>query len=500
MQTTSKPYTAGRHSVPYSSTPTDMPAPPNQPKSASNPASPNRTASNRTASNRTASNPTASNPTVPSPAVPNPMIPPQSASNYMTVSPGNPAKQPNGVSEMSGSNQQGSYSAEQLTNSAYYSPSALESFPDNKPADILVVDDTHANLRLLTTVLSEKGYTVRPAPSGALALAAAKTSPPDLILLDINMPEMDGYEVCQRLKMDEKTSNIPVIFISAMDDIADKMQAFRVGGVDYIAKPFQVEEVLARVRTHLSLQKLQNELQWKNQQLEDLLNEKDELLGIVAHDLKNPLTSIQLTINPILQRLDTFSRTELQNRLSRIRDSVSNMNSIIKHLLDANRIESRKLVVKTNPTDVNMIAEQVIKSYQPRAMSKQIELTAQFEPALPFALVDTTLWKQVVDNLVSNAIKYSPNNTVVWVRTYSLEGQVYCEVQDQGQGFTQDDMGMLFRKFTKLSAKPTGGESSTGLGLYIVKRLIDSMNCRIWAESLGKNQGSRFVVELPKAV
>ena len=206
------------------------------------------------------------------------------------------------------------------------------------------------------------------------------------------IPGIDGFETCRRLKADDRTTSIPVIFMTALTSTEDKVTGFEAGSVDYITKPFQVEEVLARVRTHLALQKLQNELKWKNQQLEDLLNEKDELLGIVAHDLKNPLTSIQLTINPILQRIDTFSRTELQNRLSRIRDSVSNMNSIIKHLLDANRIESRKLVVKTNPTDVNMIAEQVIKSYQPRALSKQIELTTQFETALPFALVDTTFF------------------------------------------------------------------------------------------------------------
>src|SRR5689334_13948607 len=128
---------------------------------------------------------------------------------------------------------------------------------DNSKVNILVVDDTLENLRLLVDILEEQGYEVRPAPNGKLALSGAQGLPPDLILLDIMMPDMDGYQVCSKLKADERTKNIPVIFISAVNEIIDKVKAFEVGGVDYITKPFQVEEVLARVETHLALQGLQ---------------------------------------------------------------------------------------------------------------------------------------------------------------------------------------------------------------------------------------------------
>jgi sigma-B regulation protein RsbU (phosphoserine phosphatase) len=139
---------------------------------------------------------------------------------------------------------------------------------EHSKSDILIVDDTPANLQLLSKILSEQGYRVRPVPNGSMALSVAQVEPPDLILLDIRMPEMDGYTVCEHLKADEKTSDTPIIFISALDATQEKVRAFRVGGLDYITKPFQVEEVLARVETHLALRKLQTQLQEANTKME----------------------------------------------------------------------------------------------------------------------------------------------------------------------------------------------------------------------------------------
>ena len=139
--------------------------------------------------------------------------------------------------------------------------------PTPARADILIVDDTPANLRLLAGILAEQGYKIRPASNGQMALLAAQAQPPDLVLLDIMMPEMDGYQVCRMLKANERTRDIPVIFISALDETLDKVTAFLIGGVDYITKPFQVEEVLARVETHLTIARLHRELQHKNQEL-----------------------------------------------------------------------------------------------------------------------------------------------------------------------------------------------------------------------------------------
>lgn len=185
----------------------------------------------------------------------------------------------------------------------------------NYKANILVVDDTPANLRLLVGMLTEKGYKVRPVMDGELALTGAKAIPPDLILLDINMPKMNGYEVCEKLKENELTREIPVIFISALDDVLDKVQAFQAGGVDYVTKPFQVEEVLMRVETHLAIRQLQRSLTAKNQDLETIVHQLQntqeqliqsekmaalgQLVAGIAHEINTPLGAIRSSVENI---------------------------------------------------------------------------------------------------------------------------------------------------------------------------------------------------------
>ncbi|MEG5034282.1 response regulator [Microcoleus sp. AT3-D2] len=194
--------------------------------------------------------------------------------------------------------------------------------PRTNRANILVVDDTPENLRLLAGILSEKGYQVRPVPNGKLALSAAQKIPPDLVLLDIMMPEMDGYQVCQQLKASEITKDIPVIFISAINDVLDKVKAFAVGGVDFITKPFQVEEVLARIETHLKICSLQQTLQEKNQDLATALHQLQatqehliqsekmaalgQLIAGIAHEINTPLGIIGSSINNIANFSDEF--------------------------------------------------------------------------------------------------------------------------------------------------------------------------------------------------
>ncbi len=191
--------------------------------------------------------------------------------------------------------------------------------------NILVVDDTPANLRLLAGILNGKGYKVRPVPNGELALSAARGMPPDLILLDIMMPEMNGYEVCEKIKADERTRDIPVIFISAINDVLDKVKAFAVGGVDYITKPFQMEEVLVRVETHLAMCHLQNKLKQKNEELTLTLEQLKEtqnhlvqsekmaalgqLIAGIAHEINTPLGAIRSSIGNITNFLDNNLET-----------------------------------------------------------------------------------------------------------------------------------------------------------------------------------------------
>ncbi|MGB3265360.1 MAG: response regulator [Microcoleus sp.] len=197
--------------------------------------------------------------------------------------------------------------------------------PSTDRGNILVVDDTPANLRLLAGILNGNGYKVRPVPSGELALSAAKGMPPDLILLDIMMPEMNGYEVCEKIKADDRTRDIPVIFISAINDVLDKVKAFAVGGVDYITKPFQMEEVLVRVETHLAMCHLRKKLQQKNDELTVTLDELHatqhqliqsekmaalgQLIAGIAHEINTPLGAIRSSIGNITSFLDNNLET-----------------------------------------------------------------------------------------------------------------------------------------------------------------------------------------------
>jgi two-component system sensor histidine kinase/response regulator len=174
-----------------------------------------------------------------------------------------------------------------------------DSVEGQRRGSILVVDDTPANLRLLTGMLKEQGYRVRPAPNGRLALQAVRAEAPDLILLDINMPEMNGYETCEALKADEAYADIPVIFISALTETSDKIQAFQTGGVDYVTKPFQFEEVQARVEAHLTLFRLKRELEEKYRQLKELEQLRDSLTHMIVHDLRSPLTGTLTTLQLI---------------------------------------------------------------------------------------------------------------------------------------------------------------------------------------------------------
>ena len=226
---------------------------------------------------------------------------------------------------------------------------------------ILIVDDTPDNLRLLSKTLSEQGYEVQCAINGKLALMAVKHEPPDLILLDIKMPEMDGYEVCERLKMQEETAAIPVIFLSALDDVFDKVKAFTVGGVDYITKPFQVEEVFARIENQLTIRRLQQQLQNKNIKLEQLNQELkrsnrdlEEFAYVVSHDLQQPLQTITGFAELLLALKSEINlEQEAEEYVSPILEEGIRMQELIKNLLEYSRVGTKKR--NFEPTDCQEI-------------------------------------------------------------------------------------------------------------------------------------------------
>lgn len=361
--------------------------------------------------------------------------------------------------------------------------------------NVLLVDDTLDNLRLLSSILSDQGYKVRSVIRGSMALTAVQASPPELILLDITMPEMSGYEVCQRLKQDPKTAEIPVIFISALDDIVDKVKAFGVGGIDYISKPFHLEEVLARVNTHITLGRQRQALQQQKQEIANLSQLKDRLLSTVSHDLKSPLTVI-LGLSKLMQAtLELGDLTQQREMLARIQASGEKMLNLVTDLLDLSRIEEG-MQLQLEPIDLVTLIQHQVLAIEFSARQKQISIRVLL-PDQPLRVqADTRRIEQVLGNLLSNAIKYTPSQGQITISTEVTPPWVKVHVQDTGFGIPANALERIFDRFYRVDLPQHQQETGTGLGLAIAKEIMTQHKGDLTVSSkLG--QGSTFTLALP---
>jgi two-component system sensor histidine kinase/response regulator len=381
---------------------------------------------------------------------------------------------------------------------------------------ILIVDDTPANLLLLSQLLAQHGYETRAANSGVHALAAIQASPPDLILLDIMMPEMSGYEVCEQLKADEQTRDIPVVFLSALDSTEDKVQAFTVGGVDYITKPFQAQEVLARVQTHLALRNLQKNLQQKILERDKLIAELDAYAHTVAHDLKNPLSVIVGFIR-LLQDGGEMSGPEPQEILERIEQGGLKMQNIIDELLLLSSVrEMTEDIIQ--PLDMAHVVAEATKRMAHLTRQHQADVILPPDKNWPAVLGYGPWVEEVWINYISNALKYggkpprielgfgewanqrisesAPTRPLAYSPTRSFaDSHIRFWVRDNGPGLSSEEQERLFTPFERLHQARAEGH---GLGLSIVQRIIGKLGGQVGVESQ-TGQGSMFWFSLPDA-
>jgi len=346
-------------------------------------------------------------------------------------------------------------------------------------ATILIVDDTPANLLLLERTLTGRGYKVKPAPCGKLAIQSARSDPPDLILLDIAMPEMNGYEVCTQLKADAALKDIPVIFISALDQTIDKVKAFSVGGVDYVTKPFQLEEVHARVRTHLQLHRLEKL--------------RDDLTHMVVHDLRNPLTIIFGFLDSL--EFDETQKLSASNQtlVTLARRSAEDLLNMIGSILDVSKMGSGEMKLRGELCNLENLLRVVLSANQPLTGQRTVTLDAWEPPHTVTA--DVGLIRRVLQNLLSNALNYTPAGGNVHIFVTPSEKEIRITVTDTGPGIAPEYHERIFEKFGQVENREN--RLGTGLGLTFCKMAIESHGGRIGVDSeLGK--GSSFWFALPR--
>jgi two-component system, sensor histidine kinase and response regulator len=362
---------------------------------------------------------------------------------------------------------------------------------------VLIVDDIPANIQLVASILRPENYDLNFAQNGIDALQLLSQRPFDLILLDLHMPEMDGFQVCEKLKENPDLKEIPVIFLTAISETDQIVKGLRMGAVDYITKPFEPLELLARVRTQLALKAAWDKIRWQNKELERLNTEKSELMGMVAHDLKNPLTVIFSGVEYLRNR-ETGLAGSSSRRLNNMLIAVQRMNALVGNFLSLESIEAGKLRLQSEPIQAAEILRTLVAHYQEWANLRAIEVHLEIQARLPIE-TDPLALQQILENLFSNALKYTPTQKKIWLRLLHQPESIYpvrFEIEDQGPGIELSEQEHLFKAFTPLSSPLAEGEHSTGLGLAIVKKLTALLGGQVSYKSEW-GEGSCFIVELP---
>jgi len=352
---------------------------------------------------------------------------------------------------------------------------------------ILVVDDQPANLRAVSALLSRHGYSVETAGNGEDALRLADETAPDLLLLDMMMPGMDGFELLSRLKQRPTLQRLPAVFLTAAQDRELLLRAFDVGAVDYVTKPFMPEELLARVNAHVGLKLTRD-------RLERVARERQELVNLVAHDLKNPLSSV-LFASDVL-RNNACKPERVPRYLQMIHESAADAIGYIRRYLELQAAHNGKPPAAA-AVSLRQVLAWLVERYELQLESRGMRLLVTGEDDGALVAIDGLVLRQVAENLISNAMKYAPGSVVELSIRAGSPGYRQLRVEDRGPGISPARQRELFKPFTRLSDSNPDGLSS-GLGLSLAKQILAGSGGQLWYEDR-EGGGARFVVELPVA-
>ncbi len=358
----------------------------------------------------------------------------------------------------------------------------------NKPI-ILIVDDVPRNIQVLGAILNKKDYELAVAMNGQQALDTVAKIKPDLILLDVMMPVMDGHEVCRRLKENESTKDIPVIFITAKTESEDIIRGFELGAVDYITKPFIGSELIARVHTHLSLKNTKESLQ-------DEIATKNKFFSIISHDLRGSFGIILSFVQLIQENKEFLSADELNELLDDIGKTSKNTLNLLENLLEWARAQTGRLKYNPENLHVNDLSSDTIQEKQEIATNKDIKLLSEVNMEHK-VFADKNMVMLVLRNLVSNAIKFTPKGGKIIISSKEEDEFVKLAVTDTGVGIDEDKIDTLFKIDLKVSTLGTDNEQGNGLGLVLCKEFVEHNGGVIGIDS-EKDKGTSVWFTLPK--
>lgn len=363
--------------------------------------------------------------------------------------------------------------------------------------NIMIVDDTPATLDLLCDIVMEGGYRARPVSSGEFALRSAVASPPDLFLLDINMPEMNGLELCARLKANPALTDIPVIFISGLTDIEEKIRAFSAGGVDYVTKPFQFEEVHSRVATHLELRRKRLELKESNDRLRELESLRDSLVHMLVHDLRSPLASLSSYLSVLNREMVSVLSPQQRDDIEQALKSAKRMVLMVNSMLDVNKLDAGKMTLRMAECDLVALVREVVGSLESLAEGRTLTIQSRSEKL--FASFDSGLIFRVIQNLVANALKFTAADVGrIEVSIDRIPDGLRLQVSDNGPGIAAEHHSRIFDKFGQVGGTEVRRVFSTGLGLPFCKLAIEAHGGSIGVKS-EESRGATFWFVLPEA-
>lgn len=361
---------------------------------------------------------------------------------------------------------------------------------------ILIVDDVMSNVLLLKVLLTNEKFAIATASNGWQALEQVEKENPDLVLLDVMMPDMSGFEVAQHLKSNPNTADIPIIFLTALNSTADIVKGFQVGANDFISKPFNKEELIIRVTHQISLVAAKRLILSKTEELQRTIAGRDKLYSVIAHDLRSPMGSIKMVLNMLILNLPSEKiGAEMYELLTMANQTTEDVFSLLDNLLKWTKSQIGKLNVVYQDVDLVEVTDGVIEIFSMVASLKKIRIH-EMKPEKMMVNADIDMLKTVVRNLLSNAIKFSKENSEVLVKMEEVDGMAVVSVQDYGCGISEEGQKKLLHTDTHFSTFGTNNEEGSGLGLLLCKDFVVKNGGKLWFTSK-EGEGSIFSFSIP---